>query len=169
MPYSHLRFVVYLNFSIKSYYILPTAEGITATNRCAPPIQDNFVPYSIHSRKLQSAGCRGIIPPTKARVFYGENTVRLPRQDLTQARHTKLYNAIPPFATGLPLLYYPHTTFQNNHLLPQHDTKQHSRLHLGGGCFSHCECNPLFVLTVPRILTLNVFVPFFYQFGIGFR
>jgi len=28
-----------------------------------------------------------------------------------------------------------HTTFQNNHILPQHDMKQHSRLHQVGGCF----------------------------------
>ena len=58
----------------------------------------------------------------------------MPWQDLTQARHTKLYNAIPPFATGLPLLSYSHTTFQNNHILPQHD-ENNSRLHHRGGCF----------------------------------
>ena len=37
---------------------------------------------------------------TKARGSYEKDTVRLPWQDLSQARHTKLYNAIPPFATG---------------------------------------------------------------------
>ena len=52
-----------------------------------------------------------------------ENSVCLPRQDLTQQRHTKLYNAIPHFTTGLPHLYYSLTTFQNNHILPQHDEK----------------------------------------------
>ena len=41
--------------------------------------------------------------------------------------------AIPPFATGLPHLYYWHTTFENNHILPQHD-ENNSRLRDGGGC-----------------------------------
>ncbi len=50
-----------------------------------------------------------------------KNIVRLPWQDLSQERHTKLYNAIPPFAMGLYHLYYSHTTFENNHILPQHD------------------------------------------------
>ena len=54
----------------------------------------------------------------KSSLEYDKDTIRLPRQDLTQERHTKLCNAIPPFATGLPHLYYSHTTFQNNHILP---------------------------------------------------
>ena len=52
---------------------------------------------------------------------YAQNFIRLPREDLTQERHTRLCNAIPRFATGLPHLYYSHTTFENNHILPQHD------------------------------------------------
>ena len=85
-------------------------------------------------RKLQSLPCYAIIPPMKVRVsLYDKDTIRMPREDLTQARHTKLYNAIPPFATGLPLLSYSHTTFQNNHILPQHD-ENNSRLHHRGGC-----------------------------------
>ena len=39
-------------------------------------------------------------------------------KDLSQVTDAKLCNAIPPFATGFPLLYYSHTTFQNNHILP---------------------------------------------------
>ena len=64
-----------------------------------------------------------------------KSLICLPWQDLTQQRHTKLRSAISSFATGLPHLYYWHTTFENNHILPQYDTKQHSRLHHGGGCF----------------------------------
>ena len=59
----------------------------------------------------------------KERISYDQSVIRLPREDLSQARHTKLYKAIPPFATGLPHLYYSLTTLQNNHILPQHDTK----------------------------------------------
>ena len=70
----------------------------------------------------------------KARIFYDKNTNFVPWQDLTQQRHTKLCNAIPPFATGLPHLYYSLTTLENNHILPQHD-ENNSRLHHGGGCF----------------------------------
>ena len=38
--------------------------------------------------------------PMKARKTYDKSVIRMPRQDSSQARHTKLYNAIPPFATG---------------------------------------------------------------------
>ena len=72
---------------------------------------------------LQMVAECAILRSMKARGFYDKDTFRLPWQDLTQARHTKLYNAIPPFATGFSHLYYSHTTFENNHLLPQHDTK----------------------------------------------
>ena len=64
---------------------------------------------------------------TQARVFYDKNSVRLPRQDFIVERQTRLCHLIPPFATGLCHLYYSHTTFENNHILPQHDTKPHSR------------------------------------------
>ena len=57
--------------------------------------------------------------PTKERFSYDQGAFYLPWQDLSQARHTKLCNAMPPFATGLPHLYYSHTTFQNNHILPR--------------------------------------------------
>ena len=53
--------------------------------------------------------------------LYEKDFVRLPWQDLSQVTDAKLYNAIPTFATGLPHLYYSHTTLQNNHILPQHD------------------------------------------------
>ena len=42
----------------------------------------------------------------------------LPWQDLSQVTDAKLYNAIPPLATGLPHLYYSLTTLQNNHICP---------------------------------------------------
>ena len=71
---------------------------------------------------------------SKSEDMYGESTVHLPREDLSQVTDAKLYNAIPPFATGLPHLYYSLTTLQNNHILPQHD-KNNSRLRDGGGCY----------------------------------
>jgi len=83
---------------------------------------------------LQLICFRAIIPPTKARIFYEKDIVCLPWQDLSQVTDAKLYNAIPRFATGLPLLYYSHTTFENNHILPQHD-ENNSRLYHGGGYF----------------------------------
>jgi len=89
---------------------------------------------------LQFPYCRGIIPPEcKGRVSRQEKRgygifIRLPREDLTQQRHTKLCNPIPPFATGLPLLYYSYATFENNHILPQYD-ENNSRLHHRGGCY----------------------------------
>ncbi len=72
---------------------------------------------------LQSAAMGAIISLTKVRRRYEKGAFCLPREDLSQVTDAKLYNAIPPFATGLPHLYYSHTTFENNHLLPQHDTK----------------------------------------------
>ena len=36
----------------------------------------------------------------KERISYDQSVIRLPREDLTQARHTKLCFCLPPFATG---------------------------------------------------------------------
>ena len=41
--------------------------------------------------------------------LYDESVIRLPWEDLTQERHTKLYHLIPRFARFLPYLYYLHT------------------------------------------------------------
>ena len=72
--------------------------------------------------------------PTKVGNPYAQNSLRLPWQDLSQARHTKLCNAIPPFATGLPHLYYSLTTLQNNHICPNM-TKITAADQMVGGCF----------------------------------
>ena len=55
---------------------------------------------------------------SRKRGRFCESFIRMPRQDLSQVTDAKLYNAIPPFATGLPLLYYSLTTLQNNHICP---------------------------------------------------
>ena len=44
--------------------------------------------------------------------------VSLPREDLSQERHTKLCFCLPPFATGLCRLYYSHTTFEKTTFCP---------------------------------------------------
>ena len=54
----------------------------------------------------------------KARAFYVEDPIRLPRQPFSQVTDSKLCHLIPRFATVLPQLYYSHTTFENNHILP---------------------------------------------------
>ena len=73
-------------------------------------------------RGFTPAANHAIIFPTKARVLYAQNTIRMPREPFSQVTDAKLYRLIPGFARFLPYLYYSHTTFQNNHILPQHDT-----------------------------------------------
>ena len=65
--------------------------------------------------------------PHESRDVYDQNLICLPWQDLTQERHTKLCNPIPRFARWFPYLYYSHTTFQNNHILPKHDENNSPR------------------------------------------
>ena len=63
--------------------------------------------------------CRGRVHrPIKARKYYDQSTFCLPREDLSQVTDAELCHLIPQFATGLPHLYYSHTTFENNHILP---------------------------------------------------
>ena len=71
-------------------------------------------------RFLQFSLFRAIIPLTTitAGKYYDENSFSLSRQDLSQVTDAKLHNAMPPFATGFPHLYYSLTTLQNNHILP---------------------------------------------------
>ena len=45
-------------------------------------------------------GQQAALAMTMGEICYEKDTVRLPRQDLSQAADAKLYNAIPPFATG---------------------------------------------------------------------
>ena len=68
---------------------------------------------------MQSVALYGTIFPKESEVLgYDQGALCLPWQDLSRGWHTKLYNAIPPFATGLPHLYYSLTTLQNNHICP---------------------------------------------------
>ena len=121
-------------FFVIYYRCVTLADGMNGRRCFAQRIKKQRLPAAI-ALPLFTPAANYVILGTKARVFYDQNSVYLPREDLTQERHTKLCNTIPPFATGLPYLYYSHTTFQNNHISPQHDTKQHSRLHHRGGCF----------------------------------
>ena len=113
-----------------SYFILGVALRIVTYP--APSSEGAF--------QLQNTAMRAIIPPTKARNLHDQGTFLLPWQDLTQQRHTKLCFCLPPFATGLCHLYYSHTTFENNHILPQHD-ENNSRRPDGRRLFYHLLLN----------------------------
>ena len=62
--------------------------------------------YMIATIKLQLHAMRTIIASQKRGCFYDENSICLPQGNLSQKRHTKLYNAIPPFAIFVLLAYY---------------------------------------------------------------
>ena len=81
--------------------------------------------------------CRGRVScPVKARKYYDQSTFRLPWQPFRQVTDAKLCQPIPQFARFLPHLYYWHTTFQNNHILPHNMTRNSTAAdNQVGGCF----------------------------------
>ena len=74
----------------------------------APLLKSRFFGFYVNGvtladgmgHKLQSPPFCAIIWGESEGILYEKDIIRLPWEDLTQERHTKLYNAIPPFATG---------------------------------------------------------------------
>ena len=95
--------------SAKSRFFVIYFKGVTLADRTAFP---QGKPW------LHSFSFRATISPTKARVFYAQNFIRLPWQSFSQVTDAKLCKQIPKFARFSPHLYYSHTTFEKTTFCP---------------------------------------------------